>query len=339
MTARYQLLLPPEYITRLTRDINKATSRVYITALIVMDDDATSTLLEALIGAARRGVDVSIAMDIYFTYREVKVTSTTRRSLHGHVKRMREARRRLEHEGVKVRWLSQFGTMLFSRRTHIKWSIVDSVVYSYGGTNLYAESIHHNTDYTFRVHDKELARSMAAEHQRVIRTDKAGHGYRSHLFGTPEHRVLVDGGNMMDSIIYRHALQYAEEASRIIYVSQYCPSGSLARLLRRNPANEIYFNSPSSLRDNVSRTLVRISMFLNSGIDNSYQRTRYLHAKFMIFEMPDGQTIALSGSHNFVAAGGALGNREVALETTDPAIITTLRTFLDEHIKGKDPAV
>mgnify|MGYP001314999899 CR=1 FL=1 len=332
MASRYDLLLPPEYISRLTRDINHATERVYITALVVLSDEATRELIAAIEHASKRGVDVSIAMDIYFTYREEKVTAPKGYSLHGHLKRMRETKKRLEHSGAKVRWLSQFGTFLFSRRTHIKWSVIDSTVYSFGGTNLYAESIHQNTDYIFRVKDKLLANQMAAEHQRVIRTDKAGHGYRSHLFGTAEHRVLVDGGNMFDSIIYRHALQYAEEASRVVYVSQYCPSGKLAYFLKRNPTNEIYFNSHKSLRDRISRTLAHISMLLN-GVENSYQKSRYLHAKFMIFEMPDGQTIAITGSHNFVGAGGALGNREVALETTDPAIINCLYRFLDEHIK------
>ena len=333
MTAHYQLLLPPEYITRLIRDIDRAHTRVYITALVLMSDDATRELITAIERASKRGVDVSIAMDIYFTYREEKVAGG-RHSFHGHLRRMRETKRRLEHSGAKVRWLSQFGTLLFSRRTHIKWSIVDSTVYSFGGTNLYAESIQLNTDYIFRIHDKELAELMAAEHQRVIRTDKAGHGYRSHLFGTPEHRVLVDGGNMLDSIIYRHVLQYAEEASRIIYVSQYCPTGKLALFLKRNSANELYFNSHRSLRDAVSRTLAHASVVL-AGVDNRYKKSRYLHAKFMIFEMPDGQTIAITGSHNFVAAGGVLGNREVALETTDPHIIAQLREFLDTHIKSK----
>lgn len=336
MSSRYDLLLPPEYIARLIRDINQATSRIYITALIVMNDDATRDLIAALIRAGQRGVDVSIAMDIYFTYREIKATNPGKRSFHGHVKHMRETRRRLEHEGVKVRWLSQFGTVLISRRTHIKWSIVDSTVYSYGGTNLYAESILEYNDYIFRVKNKVLANQMASEHQRVIRTDRAGHGYRSHFFGTPEHRVLVDGGNMLDSIIYRHVLQYAEEALRIVYVSQYCPSGKLARLLQLNPNNEVYFNAPANLRDRASRTIAHIVTFFNTSIVNSYDRQRYLHAKFMLFEMPDGQTIAITGSHNFVGMGGTLGNREVALETTDPHIIQSLQHFLTTHIKGEE---
>lgn len=303
-----------------------------------MNDDATHDLITALIRAAQRGVDVSIAMDIYFTYREIKVTNPGFRSFHTHIKRMRETRHRLEREGIKVRWLSQFGMVLFSRRTHIKWSIVDSIVYSYGGTNLYAESIHHNTDFIFRVADKRLAEQMIAEHDRVIRSDRAGHGYRSHFFGTPTHRILVDGGHIADSIIYRHAVRYADEATRIVYVSQYCPSGKLARLLKRNPDNELYFNSPSSLRDTVSRSLARISSYAHSAITNSYQRQRYLHAKFMLFEMPDGQPIAITGSHNFIGMGSTLGNREVALETTDPHIIHALQTFLDQHIARKDNA-
>jgi cardiolipin synthase len=52
----------------------------------------------------------------------------------------------------------------------------------------------------------------------------------------------------------------------------------------------------------------------------------------MIFYMPDGRTVALSGSHNFVSAGVILGTREIALETEDPAIVAQLETFFKKYV-------
>jgi cardiolipin synthase len=63
-----------------------------------------------------------------------------------------------------------------------------------------------------------------------------------------------------------------------------------------------------------------------------YTRNRYLHAKFMIFTMPDGSKVALTGSHNFVYAGVLLGTREIALETRNPKIIRQLESFFESHV-------
>ncbi len=331
MSARYQLLLPPEYVDRLTRDIDHATQRVYITALIITDDQATCQLISAIERASKRGVEVSVAMDLFFTYIEANQSGSKWRYLRRQVKHMRETKRRLEQSGATVRWLGQFGMLIFARRSHVKWSIVDSTVYSFGGVNLYAEGIA-STDFVLQVHDAVLAGRLAAEHRRVLHTDSEARGYRSHAFGTPEHRVLVDGGQLFDSIIYRRVLALSQEATRVIYVSQYCPTGKLARRLRQNPANELYFNF--ELRKPLWQMTMRILMTLNAT-STMYRRSEYLHAKFMLFELPHGKTVAITGSHNFASIGSTLGTREVAMETTDPDIVNQLSAFLDTHVRGE----
>lgn len=330
MTARYQLLLPPDYVARLTRDIDRAQQCVYITALIIADDQATCELISAIERASQRGVEVSVAMDLFFTYIEANQSGSKWRYLRRQVKHMRETKRRLEHSGATVRWLGQFGMLIFARRSHVKWSVVDSTVYSFGGVNLYAEGIA-STDFVLRVNDPTLAGQMAAEHRRVLHTDSEARGYRSHGFGPPEHHVLVDGGQLFDSLIYQRVLALAQEATRVIYVSQYCPTGKLARLLRQNPTNELYFNY--ELRKPLWQMTMRVLMALNN-ISTMYLRPEYLHAKFMIFELPDGKTVAITGSHNFASIGSMLGTREVVLETTDPHILKQLYAFLDSHVRG-----
>jgi cardiolipin synthase len=64
-----------------------------------------------------------------------------------------------------------------------------------------------------------------------------------------------------------------------------------------------------------------------------YTRDNYLHAKFIIFTMPDGKKIAITGSHNFMSESVIAGTREIALETHDKAIITQLESFFKTHIQ------
>lgn len=334
MSARYQLLLPPDYVDRLTRDIDRAQQRVYITALIIADDQATCQLISAIERASQRGIEVSIAMDLFFTYIEADHSGSKWRYLRAQIQHMRTTKRRLERSGATVRWLGQFGMLIFARRSHVKWSVVDSTVYSFGGVNLYTEGIG-CTDFILRVKDSELADRLVAEQRRIIHTDSETRGYRSHSFGTPEYRVLIDGGQMFDSVIYHRSLELARQATRIIYVSQYCPTGKLARLLQANPTNELYFNY--QLRSPLWNLTMRVLTSITKAA-TMYARQEYLHAKFMIFELPDGQTVAITGSHNFDSIGSALGTREVALETTDRHIVEQLHTFLDGHVRGERSA-
>ena len=330
MASRYDLLLPAEYVQRLTRDIESAQRRVYITALIIADDEATCEFIAALERASQRGVEVSIAMDLFFTYIEADQSGSKWRYLRQQVRRMRETKRRLERSGASVRWLGQFGFLIFAWRSHVKWSIVDDTVYSFGGINLYAAGIS-ATDFILHVRDAALADRLALEHQRVIETDSEARGYHSHAFGPDEHRVLVDGGRLLDSIIYQRAVELAGKATRTIYVSQYCPTGKLARLLSRTPTNELYFNH--KLRSPLWNITMRVLLALNN-VSTMYARPEYLHAKFMLFELPDGQAVAITGSHNFAGIGSTLGTREVALETTDPHILKQLYAFLDSHVRA-----
>lgn len=333
MPSRFKLLPAPEYAEDLIASINRSKNRVAMIALTIAEDDGTREIIDALCRASQRGVEVSIGFDIYFTYREIEKTSRRLSLIPGRLRLMRDTKRRLEQAGVKVRWLGQANFTFLLRRTHTKWSVVDDVVYSFGGVNLYKLGITSSVDYMFRVDDKVVADEIHDEHRRILHADKAGHGYRSHMLGTAEHTILVDGGGLFDSIIYRHALTYAREALDIKFVSQYCPTGRLGRLLVRHHSAELFFNHWSNTKDPANRLMIRLNA-LRTGANTAYSGKTYLHAKFLIFTMPTGQKIAITGSHNFISGGGMLGTREVALETTDPHIIKQLEDFLDNNIRS-----
>lgn len=327
--SSYKLLKSTEYTKQLVKSIRHAKHRIDIIALVISEDDATRGIINALCKASQRGVRVSIGMDLYFTYKELGMHSSRWSYFRTQVKHMRATRKRLEQAGASVRWLGQFGATMFSRRTHIKWSIVDDTVYSFGGINLYDAGISSN-DFMFKIDDERLAERLSAEHELVISTDQAGRSYPSHTFGTAGGAVLIDGGRMFDSVIYDRACSLAEQAEAVIYVSQYCPTGKLARILKRRKA-AIYFNRWQNTTGKYSYIQIRFSSFIHR-INTLYERERYLHAKFILFYMVDGSCVAITGSHNFIASNGIMGTREVALETREKSIIGQLESYFAKEI-------
>lgn len=323
-----KLILPQEYVENATKQIKKAKKRVALLTMVLVHDSSTDELIDALCAAAERGVEVMVAADS-FTYTDFQGSyiPTTYRS-----KRVRDAmdmQKRFRAAGAKFQWLGRLSMVAFVGRTHIKWCVVDDTVYAFGGVNLDLPSIK-NTDYMFRVKNEELASRIIAEQQRIISVDSSGHAYRSHRFGDDDNMVLIDGGFLGDSIIYRRACYWAERATHATLVSQYCPTGKLSRLLKKIDS-DLYFNHWTNA-GLLNRFVIRVGM-ATSKHNTSYHRRPYLHAKFIVFTLPDGSKVAISGSHNFVSAGVFLGTREVALETTNKKVIAQLERFFKEHVK------
>ena len=153
---------------------------------------------------------------------------------------------------------------------------------------------------------------------------------RSHTYRIDEHtKLLVDGGLVVDSAIYRRACYLAETATSAIFVSQYCPTGKLNRLLKKMNA-KMYFNNWRQAFW-VNRALIALGT-LTAKQQTLYTRQTYLHAKFILFTMPDKSQVAISGSHNFMYGSGAIGTKEVAIETSDPHLIKQLTKFYRQHI-------
>ena len=328
MPKNPQLILPKHYVTDATVHIKNAKHRIAIMAMVLIEDESTDELINALCDAARRGVRVEVAGDT-FTYTDFQGSyfPTTYRS-----KRVRDAmsfQKKLRHAGAEFTWLGRLSIIPYSGRTHIKWCIVDDTVYSFGGVNLDKNHIQDFVDYMFRVDNRDLASRLVEEHRRIVTADHDGHAYRSHRFGDDDNMVLIDGGFLGDSIIYRRACYWAERAQHILYVSQYCPTGRLNRLIKKTDT-DLYFNHWNSASF-LNRLVIRFGM--NSSQQNTkYHRRSYLHAKFIVFTMPDGSKSAITGSFNFIRGSANMGTREVALETTNKRVISQLEKFHKQHV-------
>jgi len=318
-----KLLLPLDYVSDATKSIQKAKSDISFLALVVANEQKTNILIDALIDASRRGVEVQVAADV-FTYGDLGGIMPTRH-------RYKQSRittkmgREFKENGVKFNWLGRTSSLIYSGRTHIKWCIVDDTIYSFGGVNMSNDHID-NRDYMLKIEDKVLADKLVNEHNRLVRADAGGYAYRSHSFKSGENTIYIDGGLFGDSIIYRRACKLASEAKKVTFVSQYCPTGKLSKLLKMTDS-KLYFNPSINASKGDSRIAIKIAMFFSRN-KTLYKKPEYLHAKLMICEMPDGRRVALSGSHNLSNVGVLLGTREIALETEDPIIINQLEDFV-----------
>lgn len=325
-------LLPAEaYLSDLIDAVHSATTRIaLVTTVFHNDSPRMEAFTQALCDAAERGVSVSFCVDS-FTYLEPNGPwRHLLKDQSAQAYRAIRTERRLRNAGVKYRWLGRHANFGVIGRTHVKWSIVDNTVYSFGGVNLYEMGVT-NADYMFKIQSEVLANSFYQRHAQLIKADKANHAGKNAILPLNEEtRIIFDGGIAFHSEIYNRALALAGKAASIVFVSQYCPTGRLARAIR-NKSTSLYFNhweAASALNTFVIKAGMRSSQFATA-----YTREPYLHAKFMIFTMPDGSKIALSGSHNFQAGGVVLGTRELALETSEPGMIAELEQFFKTYIQ------
>jgi len=324
-----KLLLPHDYISKAAEDVRNATERIFIISMVIADHPATHLLISELEAAARRGVSVTVAADI-FTYGEINGSFLPLRYNSPNAKLVTKMAKTLRAAGVKFHWLGRARLTILNGRTHSKWSVIDNVCYVFGGVNLYEKGIN-NVDYMFRIESAPLADRLAYEQGRIQKAERTTTNYPSVSHELDGNSVLIDGGIITQSIIYRRACELAREADKILYVSQYCPTGKLSRILKTKNT-KFYFNTPDKA-DLLNRVFIRFSIFV-SGLKSRYAKSKpYLHAKFIIFTMPDGHEVALTGSHNFAYTGVTLGTREIALETKDPAVIGQLRSFYVQHVK------
>lgn len=321
------LLLPAEYVHDATRAIRKAKHRVSFVCMLVTDDDDTDELIAALNEASLRGVHVEVAADV-FTYGELSGHFIPTGYFTKKARATTKMAKRFEESNVHFNWLGRFANTPFTGRTHIKWCVVDDEVYSFGGVNLYSEGIKSN-DYMFKLTDPKLATTLDDELDRLIRADSGRFSYRSRSFPSTYGTVHIDGGLPLDSVIYRRACALTEQAESVLYVSQYGPTSRLNRLLKKTNS-KLYFNN-SRDASSLSKLVIYVTRLITRN-QTLYTRPMYLHAKYMIFTMPGGKKIALTGSHNFVHGGVILGTREIALETENPAMIAQLETFFTDHV-------
>lgn len=324
-----ELLLPTDYVAKATELVRHAKKRVYIISLSLTRGSATNEFIDEILLAAQRGVDVHVAIDL-LTFICDRTSRLPSRVMGRDMIQTNQLRREFKQAGAKFRWLGMQRVPYLVGRTHSKWTIIDDDVFSFGGVNLNQSGVLDRTDYILHLNDRRIADRLTAEQDLIERVDPNKRRINDHCIKTDYGDMLLDSGLFGHSVIYNRAVRLARQASEIVVVTQYCPSGKLSKILHKHNAR-VYFNPKGSAADIANNFMIGSKRTIAEQ-PNSYTRNRYLHAKFIIATMPDGSKHALTGSHNFTAIGVHTGTREIALDTTDPTVIQQLEDFLNKYV-------
>ncbi|WP_156156079.1 hypothetical protein [Demequina maris] len=115
--APAQLLVGEDYVSDATRRIRDAKRRVLLTTLTIAHDHRTDDRSEALVWAARRGVEVSVAADV-FTYADAAGTFVPTGYRTKAWRKSDTLASKLIREGVRFTWLWREKGLPWRRRTH-----------------------------------------------------------------------------------------------------------------------------------------------------------------------------------------------------------------------------
>lgn len=314
------ILYRTHYAHALIEAIDHAKTSVTLATMVMDTEGVMDDIFTSLHNAQQRGVLVSLYIDVFTKFQiweslnPIKGQRVYQQLIH--------QIDTLETSGAHIYWLGTIGANPYKRRFHQKISIIDNAtIFFAGGINLTGQSFTKHHDYMIHTSDNQLAQALTAQLKRI--NDEETIDDSSYNIDS-ENTVLLDGGKPRQSIIYDTAIEYAEKAEEIIYVSQMAPSGRLAKLLITRPVT-YYLNTPYSMSP-----LGGVAELINQKkykLPNTYTGKPYIHAKYMLFIMPDGEKIALSGSHNFNERGVQYGTKEIALLTKDESLWNSLYDY------------
>ncbi len=322
-----KLVTSQAYTHRVLKAIQHAKKHVYVLALIIQQTDDASEIITALTRASHRGVGVNVVAD----FSTVTYANGHLNPYYGYVKQLGAARdlaNRLRSAGARFSWVGTRSPFLFAGRTHSKWIVADSTVFCFGGISPH-ELFTDDIDYMFEQHDPVLASMLINEQTSILHAENADTAYVSRAVSVSQGTLLIDGGIPFDSIIYRQAVKLIHSSSHVLMVTQYCPTGVIAKALK-DTDNLVYYNEPTT-SDPLTNMLIHAGK-ITTSIQNLYKKKPYIHAKFLIATDENGHKTAITGSHNFISYGVTLGTRELALMTKDPTIIKSLETFYRSYI-------
>jgi cardiolipin synthase len=321
-----QLITAPNYYRALQAGIPKAKKRIIIHAMGILWGPKTEMLIPPLLDAAKRGVEVQVVGDIYSKF----ITYMPRpfREKLPPWSRVRAGNDKLRAGGVNVTYVGSLGPNPFKRRCHTKWTIIDDLVYSFGGINI-AEDSFTNHDYMLETRNGHLADYLNALTEQIATGASILPDHTKQL--TARTTILFDGGTPGASIIYDTACDIVAQAKKVYFVSQMCPSGRLARLINARD-NECYFVRPGQTEFPANLALVRDRSRFR--VINRYRGKTYIHAKFILTEGSDGQRHFIGGSNNFSRRGVDYGTKEIAVHSTDPQLWQQLYDFMQKQIIG-----
>lgn len=328
----FSLLPSTAYYRSLQKALNRAKRRIYIHAMIVAWTPGMDQLLPVISAALDRGVQVHIIGDRY-TKLYLRLWNRFERSA-GRARTWEETAKQntqLQQKGATITYIEKIKPFNpFAGRCHSKIIIVDDTIFSFGGINFGDQDLRSdmpNLDFMLTTTDAPLA-NYTATLLDMLADDKGAVPNRKHSLDE-QTTLLYDGGAPKRSIIYDTACRVVARAQTIYYVSQHPPSGRLGYLIAQKQ-NRCYFNRIG--KGDFPLNLPFLVDKLRYRLVNHYQKSPYIHAKFILTEEADGSRHLITGSNNFSWSGVQLGTKEIAIHSTDAVLWEKLYRFLEDTV-------
>lgn len=314
--SRAEFCSAEEYGQQLTAGIDQAEERILLEAMTVDAEPKAAELLDACGEARKRGAAVILIYD-RFSYPQARLK-------HGAagLRRLKQSLADLESAGAAVVEVGQRQLNPFAGRHHAKAAIIDDAVYVGGGVNLSSDSFRWH-DYMWRFDDQPLADALYHQLPLVATSRQRDQT----LYRDTGYEVLIDAGQPGQSLIYDRTCQLAEAAKSAYYVSKLMPDKQLLQALRSIDSR--YWYNRIDTASGFDKLALAIDG-VKHRLDNNYQGSELIHAKFCVFVMPDGSKQAISGSHNFNWRGVEFGTQEIALHITDQEMCDLLIEFAEQ---------
>lgn len=319
-----KLLTTDQYYNNLLNAVTHAKVRIVLAGMVIYADDKTMPILDQIKFAARRGVRVHIY--VYSGFRHMLIGDNPY-SLLKHrqtLTKTLDVFARLRQAGVQIVELRDVGLNPFKGRCHVKAAVADDQIFSFGGINFTGNAFK-STDYMLYKTNAKVADVVVKMLAELLIDQK---GDTKYIIDN-KNSIFLDNGQPGQSIIYDHACELAKNAKKVYYISQMVPSGRLASAIKAT--NSVcYFNRP-----NQGKGLIVASLIVDKArakVTNHYKRKKYLHAKFMLFEMQDGGKALISGSHNLSWRGVVYGTQEIAIYSTDEDLWAQLYDFAKQNV-------
>ncbi len=320
-----RIVTAKQYYDQLTIKIPQASQRIVIAVMVMSAGQYTDKLFSLLRDALRRSVKVHIVLDRWSKLPLAREKGASRKEFRQIISRTVLQLEDLRMLGAIISWVGAIGPNPFKGRCHIKIAIIDDRIYAFGGVNFNDEAFEH-TDFMLTSQNSSQADTMQALVRNIA---KNAYLQDNEIILSNKESLFFDAGQPGKSIIYERACELAAQAKKIYYISQMCPSGRLAVLIRQT-TNICYFNRP--LQGSIFLTASLVTDMLRSGLRTHYRRNEYLHAKCILFVMKDGRRQLLSGSHNFSWRGVAYGTQEIALQSTDTQLWDSVYAFMEREV-------
>lgn len=350
-------LTSAEYFTEIIAAVQQTGSDSHI-ALATMTFDAEegpiATLVDALVAAAERGAQVTLAVDAHsfminssgwptgpiFWHRPPSESNVPG------FKARWTALERIRAAGGRYAIINMPTTQVinpYAGRSHIKATVIDGVSYL-GGCNLGGSG---QADMMIRITDAKitgwiytLIQGVAIAESALVATEGKDRQYRV----DQQTELLLDSGVVNQSIIMERAMQLLERAhERIFMTCQFFPDEpiitALEQAIHRGVAVELVYNHPSK-QEQPTQLIHRLlllsakmsrqeSLFINELPPNH----PHLHLKLIATEHG-----SLIGSHNYVRKGVAFGTAELAMHREDPDFSTELVAKARSMIQTTSPS-